>query len=160
MRRAVGKENAVEMVDLVAEAAGGKAGAFDLKRVAVPILCADFDMVRTLDDAVPLRQAQTALAALLLAVPFYDLGVHELDKILVLPFRDVGFHHNAGAADNADLRRGEADTVRLRKRLLHIVQQLMQPLVEGCIRTADLPQRRVFLSQNISKRHSIHSIGL
>ena len=52
MRRAVGKENAVEMVDLVAEAAGGKTGAFDLKRVAVPILCADFDMVRTLDDAV------------------------------------------------------------------------------------------------------------
>ena len=46
------------MVDLVAEAAGGKTGAFDLKRVAVPILCADFDMVRTLDDAVPLRQAQ------------------------------------------------------------------------------------------------------
>ena len=59
----------VQMLDLVAEAAGGKAGAFDLKRVAVPILCADFDMVRALDDAVPLRQAQTALTALLLAVP-------------------------------------------------------------------------------------------
>ena len=36
----------------------------------------------------------------------------------------------------------------------------MQPLVEGRIWTADLPQRRVFLRQNISKRHSIHSIGL
>ena len=148
------------MVDLVAEAARGESGTLDLKGVAVSILCADFDAIRAFDGAVPLRQAQAALAALLLALPFNDLRVHKLNKILALPFRDVRFHHNAGAADNADLRRGETDAVRLRKRLLHIVQKLMQPSVKGRVRTADLPQRRVFLRKNVSKRHSIHSIGL
>ena len=87
MGRTVGKENAVEMIDLMTEAAGRKAGAFDLKRIAVSILRADFDMVRALDNAVLLRQTQAALAALLLAVSFDDLRVYELDKILALPFR-------------------------------------------------------------------------
>ena len=127
----------------------------DLKPFAVAILRAHLHIVRARNDAVLIRHAQAALSTDLLAGRFDDDGVDELDHILVLFIRDVRFQHNDGAAQHADLRRGEADAVGLRQRLAHIVEQRVQTGIEILDLVAVLTQLGVTIFQDHSCSHCI-----
>ena len=127
----------------------------DLKPFAVAILRAHLHIVRARNDAVLIRHAQAALGADLLAGRFDDDGVDELDHILVLFIRDVRFQHNDGAAQHADLRRGKTDTVGLRQRLAHIVEQHMQTGIEILDLMAVLAQLGVAVFYDHSCSHCI-----
>jgi len=76
--------------------AGARAGA---------VLRAHAHGVGTGDDAPVAGQAQAALQAGLLALSLDDLGVHELDDLALAVL------HDAHAAQDADLRRGQPDGV-------------------------------------------------
>ena len=143
------------MVDLVAEGARRQAAALDLEPFAVAILRADLYIVRALDDAELVRNAQAALGAGLLPGRLHDGGVDELDHILLFPVRDVRLEHDDGAAQHADLRRGKADAVGLGQRLAHIVEQHVQPGIKILDLVAVLAQLRVSVFENHSCSHIV-----
>ena len=143
---------AVEMVDLVQEAAGKDLVALVLVPVAVAVLRADNDMLRPGDDAVFAGQAQTALQpGLCLLADLDDFGVHELD-ILVARVDD---DH---AAQDSDLRPGQTDAVGIVHGLDHILDQDGQLLVKFCDRAADLGQDRVADGNDLSECHGKNSL--
>ena len=73
----------------MAEGARRQAAALDLKPLAVTILRADLYIVRALDDAELVRNAQAALGAGLLPGRLHNDRVDELNHILFFIVRDV-----------------------------------------------------------------------
>ena len=93
---------AVQVLGLVAEAPGGDALPGVFHRVAVAVLGLQGHLHGALDNAVHAGEAQAALKALLLPFLADDLGVHQLQVLLVV----VHDHHHT--AENADLRGSQA----------------------------------------------------
>ena len=89
---------AVQVVDLVAEAACHHALILHFKLVAVAILCLDLHLHRAGHFPPAAGQGQAAFQAGLLAGAADDLRIHQLDDVLL-----VVQHHHHTAAD-ANLR--------------------------------------------------------
>ena len=119
------------------------------------ILRADFYVIRALDDTKFIWDAQAAFGAGLFPCRLHDHRVNELDHILVGIVRDIRLKHDDSAAQHTDLRRGEADTVGLRQRLTHIVEQHVQPGIEIRDLVAVLAQLGVTVFENHSCSHSV-----
>ena len=143
------------MVNLVAESARRQAAALDLEPLAVAILRADLHVVRARDDTELVRDAQAALGTGLLPGRLHDDRVDELDHILLFVVLDVRLEHDDGAAQHTDLRRSESNTVGLRQRLAHIVEQHVQPGIKILDLVAVLAQLRVTIFENHSCSHSV-----
>ena len=62
--------------------------------------------------------------------------------------------HDADAAQDADLRGGEADATGLLQRVRHVVEQLMQPVVEFRHRAADLCKAGVAHFVDLANSHN------
>ena len=101
----LGVEVAVEMLDLVAEAARGQLFVLNFKLRAVTVLRAHAHDHRARDDAVLARHAQAALEARLLALGLDDLGVvcdkkNNSNQLLLLSkaaerFQQLGMNYSA-----------------------------------------------------------------
>ena len=139
----------------MAESARRQAAALYLKPRTVTILRADLHVVRAPDNTELVRDTQAALGTGLLPGRLHNDGVDELDHILLFIIRDVRLEHNDSAAQHTDLRRGEADTVGLRQRLTHIVEQHVQPGIEIRDLVAVLAQLGVTVFENLSCSHSV-----
>ena len=136
------------MLDLVAEAARGQLFVLNFKLRAVTVLRAHAHDHRARDDAVLARYAQAALKARLLALGLDDLWVDELDDLALLIL------HDADAAQDADLRGGEADATGLLQCVRHVVEQLMQPVVEFRHGAADLCKAGVAHFVDLANSHN------
>ena len=128
------EQMAVQMLDLVAEAAGSQSLILHLKPVTVPILRPDADDLRAGDLAVFPGNAEAALQTGLLTLGADDLRIHQLDKLLLL------VQHYADTAQHADLRGSQTHAAGFRQRVRQIVQQRMQTAVKIRHRTAHLGQ--------------------
>ena len=124
--RNVDEELPFEVVALVLDAAREEPRRRDVLLLAAPVQELDFDFRRALDFAEQVRHGQAAFRIDGFAFAICDDGIDELDEaVLVLHVDD---DHADGLAD---LRRGEADAVRLVHRLRHVVQELPQALVDA-----------------------------
>src|SRR5437763_2241368 len=80
----VEEQPAVEMVDLVLEAACEQLGRFDLILVALEVRRAHDDVLGALDVGVDVGDRETALFSFLLrAAPLHDLGVDDDERLAV-----------------------------------------------------------------------------
>ena len=128
------EQMAVQMLDLVAETAGGQTLVLHLKPVAVAILSADADDLRPRDLAVFPGNTEAALQAGLLTLSTDDLRIHQLDELILL------VQHHAHAAQHAYLRGGQAHAAGVLQRVSQIIQQHVQAVIELRHRTAHLGQ--------------------
>ena len=76
-----------------------------------------------------------------------DLRVHQLDDVLVL------VHHHAHTAQHAHLRGSQTHAAGIQQRLLHVVDQRVQALIELRHRAAHLGQALVTLQYDLSQSH-------
>ena len=135
------------MIQLVAEGARQKVAAAHLKRLAVAVHGADGHVLGAANHAKLTGQRQAALRALLLAGGSDDLGIDQLNDLTRLGLDD----HDA--AQNADLRCGQTDTVSGAHGLEHVVQQREDcrgDLINGA---ADATQRLVAVLYDFSFSH-------
>ena len=113
------------MIELMAERARGQAFPLDLEELTVAVLCTDFDVLGTRDNAEFTRHTEASLCADLLAVRLDNDGIDKLDHIFFLILRDVRFQNDHSPAKDADLRRGKTDAVGMRKRFLLLISLSM-----------------------------------
>ena len=105
------------MLDLVAEASGCQVGILHLKEITVSILGSDAHHLRAGNHAVFPRYAQAALQSRLLSVSENDLGVHQLNDLVVL------IQHHAHAAQDTHLGCGQSYASGIQQRVRHVVQK-------------------------------------
>src|SRR5712692_1522891 len=104
------EENAVEVINLVAEGAGKQVFAANLERLALGILRFYGDELRPDDVAAKAGNGEAAFFFALFAFSMNDFGIGEDDfGFGVLAAGDV---NDGDAKGKADLRRGEADALR------------------------------------------------
>src|SRR5216684_6183135 len=104
------EKNAVEVIDFVAEGAGQKVFAADLERFALGILRFYRDELRPDDVAAKAGYGEAAFFFALFTFGVNDLGIGEDD--LGFGVFSAGDVNDVDAKGKADLRRGEADTLR------------------------------------------------
>ena len=140
------------MLYLVAEAPCGEIRVLHFKEIAVAILRAHPHHLRPGDDAVLPRDAQAALQPRLLSFGVDDLGIDQLNDLVVLVL------HHADTAQNAHLRRRQTHAAGIQQRFLHVVQQRVQTAVKIRNRAANLRQAFVPLQNDLSQCHDTSSI--
>src|SRR5271156_284995 len=130
------EENAVEVINFVAERASEEAFAAAFKGSARRILRADGDVLRALHVAAKSREREAAFLFALLAFGINNFGIGE-DHFCLGNF-SVGDVNNREAQADANLRRGEPYTrggvhgfEHVRDELLQVVVEFFHPLAGG-----------------------------
>ena len=118
------EENAVQVIDLVEQRTRKQFFASNLNRLAVRILRLDRDLIRARDRFAKTGNAEAALFARLLALLGGDFRVND-DNLFGFVLADTDVDHRDLFAD-ADLRRGQANTLGCVHGLPHICDQLVQ----------------------------------
>lgn len=133
--------------DLMAEAAGRQVLPFRLKPVAKPVLRPNPDTAGAGHHPPLAGDAETSLRPGLFAGLGENLRVHQLQHLVRV------IHHDHCPTENADLRGCQPSPLGLCQGVLHIVQELVEPVVEIRHLTALLSQHRVSLGYDFSNRH-------
>src|SRR5260370_42334744 len=122
------EENAVEVIDLVAEGAGKQVFAGNLERLALGILRFYGDELRPDDVAAKAGNGEAAFFFALFAFSMNDFGLGEDDlRFGVFPAGDV---NNGDANGEADLRSGAAAALRGTHGVEHVIGELFAAGVE------------------------------
>ncbi len=103
------------MINLMAETSGCEPFSFGFKPVPVSVLRTDAHFLRPFYKAVLVRNAEAALRAALLPFGGNDLRIEQFNKIRLLTFRNICFQDYNRSPQNADLRCGKTDPVRVEK---------------------------------------------
>src|SRR6266404_7587317 len=126
------EENAVEMIDLVAEGAGQEVFAADFEGFTLGVLRSYCDELRSQNVAAKTWNGETAFLFTLFAFGVNDFRVGEDDFCFgIFSARDVD---HGDAEREADLRRGEPDPGRGIHGGEHIFGELLQFGIEVCYR--------------------------
>src|SRR6187402_213435 len=124
------------MIDLVLKGAGEKLGPFHFKVLTRSVLRADFDPCGARYFFANVGKREAALFFVLPPFDRDDLWVNEHDLLLwSLLKAEID---NRDAARDVDLRRSQTDTLRGVHGLKHIVDELLQRVVEERDRLCDL----------------------
>src|SRR5690606_30565694 len=152
----IDEEDAVQVVDLVLERTGQEPLGLDPDGPAVPVQPLDDDAGRALDDLLQPRDAETPLLVSLdLVARLEDDRIHEAERLDPrLPDID-----DDDAAADPDLRRGEADAVRVVHRREHLVHQAPDLVVDLLDRLGLLPQDRVAEDPYLVYRHAAYDFA-
>src|SRR5690606_23717153 len=152
----IDEEDAVQVVDLVLERTGQEPLGLDPDGPAVPVQPLDDDAGRALDDLLQLRDADPPLSvSLVLVARLEDDRIHEAERLDPrLPDID-----DDDAAADPDLRRGEADAVRVVHRREHLVHQAPDLVVDLLDRLGLLPQDRVAEDPYLVYRHAAYDFA-
>src|SRR5690348_5483696 len=128
-RDMVDEQHAVEMVDLVLDAGGEQALGFELADLVLLVEIAQADGRRPLDIGILLGQRQAAFAAYhrLVGLPD-DFGVGQLDWLRLLALARA--IDDDDAFEDTDLRRRQADAIRVVHCLKHVGHQLAHAPVD------------------------------
>ena len=115
---------AVKVVEFMAEADGGYSLAGVCHVLALHVLRADGHSRGAARHAENARNGQTALVSLLFADGFRDLGIYQLEHFSVV------VENNDDAAQYPYLRSGKSETFGEFQRVLHIADEVFEPLIE------------------------------
>ena len=142
----------VQVGQLMAEAAGGQALPLCLKPAAIAVLGLNPHPLGALYIPPHAGHGQAALQAVLLPLLGNDFRVDQLQHL------SGAVHHNHRPAENSHLGGRQPHAVCLGQRLLQVIQQHGQLMVELGDRVTRFIEYRVPLRQNRTNRHTIHSL--
>src|SRR5687767_14681033 len=144
----VEEQLAVEVVDLVLQAAREQLGRLDLVRVAVEVHRAHDDVLWPLDVRIDVGDREAAFLRLGLARRLEDLGIDDDERLSL----DVDHREALGTAD---LRRRQPDPARVVHRLEHVGHERAQVFRDLPHGHGALPQDRVAEDADVEDAHGL-----